>query len=96
MQLTRYEVAHIIGLRALQLSNGAESLVTVDDEMNARDVYYVAALELREKKLDMQVKRDGAVYHVTSMTMPSSVDILLDTKDGKTRSYRRSSLMSCP
>lgn len=86
MLLTRYEVARIVGLRALQLDAGAKALVHVTDERLRCDVCYVAALELSCGKLDVLVRRsyEGDV-HVRNTRMPPDLNALLDTKDGGVR-----------
>lgn len=84
--LTRYEASRIIGLRALQLSHGAEALVECQPTHRC-DFYYIAARELSERKLDMQVDRDGVRMHVSALHLPNSVNVLLDTKDGGSRSF---------
>jgi DNA-directed RNA polymerase subunit K/omega len=83
--LTRYEVARIVGLRALQLDAGAQSLVAVEDDVLRRDPLYVAALELAERKLDVLVRRGDVDVHVRDARFPTSLRLLLDTKDGRTR-----------
>ena len=83
--LSRYEVARIVGLRALQLDAGAQALVAVDDDVLRRDPLYVAARELAERKLDVVVRRGDVDVHVRDARFPSSLRLLLDTKDGQTR-----------
>ena len=56
--LTKFEVARIVGLRSLQLSEGATPLVEVSDARLRCDTMYVAALELYSRKLDARLRRD--------------------------------------
>ena len=89
--LTRYEVARIVGLRALQLDAGATPGVRVEDDALRRDALYVASRELAEGTLDVVVvRRDVATgasrhVHVRDMVMPTELRAVLDTKDGGTR-----------
>ena len=85
--LSRYEVARLVGIRALQISEGAEPRVRVDDEQHRRDAIYVAAIELYEKKMDACVVRDGVQVHVTAMTNPMDLTTMLNTRDGGARVY---------
>ena len=94
MLLTRYEVARIVGLRALQLDAGAQSLVAVDDDALRRDPLYVAARELADRKLDVIVRRGEMDLHVRDACFPTALRLLLDTKDGGTRSRNYASLSS--
>ena len=85
--LTRFEVARLVGLRSLQLSEGAQPLVTVEDARLRQDPMYVAALELRAGRVAARVRRrDGAVLDVARAEMPRCLDVLLDTRDGGSRS----------
>ena len=86
--LTRYEVARIVGLRALQLDAGAQMQVVVDDDVLRRDPLYVAARELAEYKLDVLVRRGDVDVHVRDARFPTSLRLLLDTKDGGSRARR--------
>lgn len=89
--MSRFELARIIGMRALQLSEGAQSVVHVDDEVLRIDFYYVAALELYEGSLDAKLCTSrGAACHVRELVLPIELNILLDTRDGKSRPYRPS------
>ena len=85
--LTRYEVARIVGLRALQISEGAEPRVFVTDERLRRDTVYVAALELYEKKMDACVVRGGKPTHVSMLNKPLDLVTMLNTRDGGERVY---------
>ena len=83
--LTRYEVARIIGLRALQLDKGAAPRVTIEDETLRCDALYVAARELAAGVLDAKVRRADADVHVRDARMPPELHAVLDTKDGRSR-----------
>jgi DNA-directed RNA polymerase subunit K len=56
MDLTKYELARIIGARAFQLSQGAPPLVKVESEM---DFIQVAQKELDEKVVPLVVVREA-------------------------------------
>lgn len=84
--LTRYEIARLVGLRSLQLSMGVDTpLVTVIEAPLCNDTLYIAALELYQRKLDLQVSRGTEQVSVREARLPKSLHILLDTKDGGTR-----------
>ena len=86
--LSRYEVARLVGLRSLQLSEGAVPLVHVESEVLRCDSMYVAALELHEGLLDMQVRKsDGTVIPTRGLFPSLELRVLLDTRDGGARSY---------
>jgi DNA-directed RNA polymerase subunit K/omega len=85
--LTRFEVARVLGLRSLQLSEGAPPFLFVDDERLREDTLYVAALELKSGKLDARVVRGTSTVDVARARLPSCLDILLDTRDGDTRCF---------
>ncbi|MEZ0289749.1 MAG: DNA-directed RNA polymerase subunit K [Sulfolobales archaeon] len=55
-KLTKYELARVIAMRALQLSLGAPPLVNVN-ELNRRDPYSIALEEIRRKVLPVIIKR---------------------------------------
>ena len=80
--LSRYEAARVIGLRALQLSEGMQPNVRVEDARLRKHVRYIAALELYEGKLDAQVLRGDTPIDVRTMRVPPCVYVLLDTEDG--------------
>ena len=85
--LTRYEMARLVGIRALQISEGSEPHVIVSDERLRRDAVYVAARELYEKKMDACVMRGGAPTHVSKLTYPMDLVTMLNTRDGCYRVY---------
>ena len=87
--LTRFEVARLVGLRSLRLSEGAPPLLFVNDPILKEDTMYVAALELKARVLDAKLNRNGTLVDTREAQMPACLDILLDTRDGGTRSYRR-------
>lgn len=85
-KLSRYEVARVVGLRALQIAEGDPPLVHVEDETLRCDATYVAARELQARVLDMQVERpSGARVDVRTAGMPPELAALLDTRDGGMR-----------
>ena len=83
--LTRYEVARVVGLRALQLGDGASPMVHIEDETLRTDSVYVAARELEARLLKARVKRDHTTVDVHDARLPLSLYILLDTRDGGDR-----------
>lgn len=81
MILTRYELARILGLRSLQLSEGDPPKVFVSNDDLRRDFLYVAALELQTGVLDVCVKRaDGNVHHISTLSPPNELGVLLETR----------------
>jgi len=85
--LTRYEVARLVGIRALQISEGSEPRVLVANECLRRDAVYVAALELYEKKMDACVVRNGISKHVSMLSNPLDLVTMINTRDGGERVY---------
>lgn len=83
--LTRYEMARVVGLRAVALDEGAAPLVRVDDPRLSCDAVYVAACELWQRKLDAKIMRDDVEVHLRTVRFPPELAALLDTKDGGTR-----------
>jgi DNA-directed RNA polymerase subunit K/omega len=83
--LTRFECAKIVGLRALQIAEGAELAVPVDDADLARDCVYVASLELYEGKLDVIFLRQNGVVHAADLNVPGEVGLFLNARDGGDR-----------
>jgi len=82
MFLSRFEVARVIGLRALELSEGSAPLVDVPPSMRCNPTY-IAALEVWERELDARVLREGGeVVHVRKAHYPPMLKTLLDTYDG--------------
>ncbi|MEM4488238.1 MAG: DNA-directed RNA polymerase subunit K [Desulfurococcaceae archaeon] len=55
-RLTRFELARIIGARALQLSMGAPPLIDISD-IEVKDPVYIATLELIKGFLPMSILR---------------------------------------
>ena len=76
-ELTRYELAKVVGLRSLQLSEGEACKVQVKSEALAMDFLLMAALELKHRMLDVCVERNGTVYHISKLSLPSELDNLL-------------------
>ena len=69
-KLTRFEVARILGARALQISLGAPILVDVKKEKF--DAIEVAEEEFKQVKVPMTIKR----------TLPSREVMVVDIKSG--------------
>jgi DNA-directed RNA polymerase subunit K/omega len=84
--LTRYEVARVIGLRALQLDTGAQPFVHVGDERLRTDASYVAASEIAARALNAMVRRPEGDVYVQHARLPIDLYSLLDIKDGGARS----------
>jgi len=55
-KITRYELARILAVRALQLSLGAPPLINID-EIKKKDSYHIALEEVRRKILPIVIKR---------------------------------------
>jgi DNA-directed RNA polymerase subunit K/omega len=85
--LTRYEIARLVGVRSLQLSEGAEPAVNVDDSRLRHDAIYVASLELYNRRMDACVIRNGSVVHVSQLAFPPDLMTMLNTRDGRSRTY---------
>ena len=85
--LTRFEVARLVGMRSLQLSEGEYPNVMVQNRALREDTMYVAALELSEGKLDAKIVRSGRVIDVREAHMPQCLHVTLDSRDGGMRSY---------
>jgi len=67
-RLTRFEVARIVGARALQVALGAPILVDVEE--NKYDPIKVAEEEFKANKIPMTIKR----------TLPNNETIVVDIK----------------
>jgi DNA-directed RNA polymerase subunit K len=67
-KLTRFELARIIGVRALQLAMGAPPLVDVSN-MPVKDPVYIAIVELLNSRLPMSILRpaEGGGYELISV-----------------------------
>ena len=74
--LSRYEVARIIGIRAMQLDEGSMPFVSVMENDNSLSI---AARELGERKLDAVVKRGERFHKVGAARFPKDLDVLLMT-----------------
>lgn len=85
--MSSYEVSRVVGMRALQLDEGAQSNVVVENRALALDTIYIASLELYLDKLDACLVRGGEHVHVSTLKKPSSLRTCLDIKDGEKRSY---------
>jgi len=64
-KLTRFELARVIGARALQLALGAPPLVDVNS-LPVRDPVYIAVVELLNSQLPMSIQRpvEGGGYEL--------------------------------
>ena len=83
--LSRYEVTRIVGLRSLQLADGAKPNVRVETERLSRDGLYVAARELHEGKMDVKVHRNDRFVDVRDLSLPVDIVLFLNVHDGGTR-----------
>lgn len=89
--MTKYELARVLGMRALQLSEGsAIPHVSVSKEHH-ENVLYTAALELHMGMLDARVRRGEETLDIREMRLPRELLVMLDTVDGGRRSYRGTS-----
>ncbi len=69
-KLTRYELARIVAMRALQLSLGAPPLINIDN-LDKKDPYYIAIEEIKRKILPVVIKR----------RLPNGVEYLFTLRD---------------
>jgi len=69
-KLTRYELARIVAMRALQLSLGAPPLINIDN-LDRKDPYYIAIEEIKRKILPVVIKR----------RLPNGIEYLLTLRD---------------
>ena len=83
--LTRFEVTKIVGIRAVQLSEGTCPHVSVEQEDLRNDYTYVASLELYNRVLDVCVTRGSCVLHVADVLFPVDLALYLNTRDGQDR-----------
>lgn len=83
--LTQYEVARLIGMRALELSQGAHQSVVIEDPDLRCDVTYVAAYELYHGHMRARLKRGNEMLDVQQATPPPQLAQLLDSRDGGSR-----------
>ena len=91
-ELNQYEVARVVGIRALDLENGAPTSLQLTDERLRTDMMYVAAREIYEGIINVRVLRtNGASVDPNVVGCCAALSIMLDTKDGKCRSVARSS-----
>ena len=90
LYLTRFEIARVVGLRAVQLDTGSPPTVYVTDPILKNDGVYVAALELYRGTRDARIRRmDGSSFHVRDARAAPDLTALLDTKDGGNRTAVR-------
>ena len=74
--LSRYEVSRIVGLRALQLDEGAPPFVPV---LEGDTSLSIAVRELDTRKLRVMVCRDGVMHSVQTARFPRDMRVLVDT-----------------
>ncbi|MCC6034251.1 MAG: DNA-directed RNA polymerase subunit K [Desulfurococcaceae archaeon] len=67
-KLTRFELARVIGVRALQLAMGAPPLIDVNN-ISVKDPIYIAIVELLNSRLPMSILRpvEGGRYELISV-----------------------------
>lgn len=75
--LSRFEVARLIGLRALQISEGDQVKVAVPSGRLRENSLYLAALELKHGALDAKIDRGGELVDVSTARLPDSLEIIL-------------------
>tara|TARA_B100001741_G_scaffold75654_1_gene61218 strand:- start:10909 stop:11178 length:270 start_codon:yes stop_codon:yes gene_type:complete len=78
--LTKYECSRIIGVRASQLSENAQILVDVPENLKS-NFLYIATKELIERKLDIYVKRPLPLnkyytVHLKDMYLPDDIYVM--------------------
>ena len=89
-ELNRFEVARVVGIRALDLENGAHSCLTLEHTRLREDSMYIAARELYDGLLQVRVQRSNGVQVDPNVVgCCSALSILLDTKDGGNRTVTR-------
>lgn len=89
MLLTRFEMARLIGIRAMQLEEGALPGLQVENVDLRADAVYVAGRELESGTLDACVRRGEKLVHVRDISMPQELATMLNGKDGgRRRAYR--------
>ena len=73
--LTRYEVARVIGLRALQIEEGSHPLVECKE---GEQSILIAARELQSRKLDVLIKRGEEEYvKVKDARFPRDLSVMV-------------------
>lgn len=75
--LTRFEVAKLIGMRALQIYDGSDVKVVVDDPELRDNSLYIAALELQKGLIDARIVRDDETIDVKSARLPDSLEMVI-------------------
>lgn len=80
--MTKYECSHILGLRVLQLRECATVLTTQVPEHLRNSFFYIAAKELSEGCLDIDIHREmplGETITISSkdMDLPDDVEQIL-------------------
>ena len=73
--LTRYEIARLIGLRALQIDEGSTPFVVVKEDDNSLSI---AAREIYERKLNAVISRNGDCHQVMTARFPRDLEITLN------------------
>lgn len=70
--LTKYERARLIGLRAMQISQGSPAMIDVGTE---KDNVKIATMELEQRKIPLNIKRllpDGSyeIWDIEDLIIP--------------------------
>ncbi len=78
-RLTRFEVARLLGARALQISLGAPILVKTEET----DPIKVAELEFKEKMLPITIKRKMPSGEEVVVEIKSAIDNWLTERKGE-------------
>jgi len=76
IMLSRYEIARLIGLRALQIEEGSAPFVQM---VGAYSPIRIASQEILERKIDALVNRGGVYHSVKTARYPIDLDILVNT-----------------
>jgi len=90
--LSRYELARVIGIRALQLSEGQKTEVVLKNDLLDCDFIYIAAIEIYEKKIEACVLRKGELVPVSTLSPPPDLMTLLNSRDGGNRRIHSSTI----
>lgn len=72
--LTRYELARLLGLRTLQIEEGASPLVPVQEGDYPMKI---AAREIEGRVLDAVVCREGELHSIQTAKMPRDLDVIM-------------------
>ena len=86
--LTKYECTRVIALRALEIQNGSQHLIDIEDQALQTNNMFVAAMELKKGLLDFKINRKYPMdivqqVHSINYTVHPDVDVLINTIKSK-------------